>query len=353
METLRSPTPGSGEGPLGTERSLTSPLTRRTDPATRELFQDEVERAQERAGGARVIEERLAATASARRNARHAGFETYHADGGAHPASLRDESASSEAPVPPSPTPVDDRKFERTPIPTTPPSSAEAAAPSATATPSGAALSDSALSSAPSSATGPLTAVASGAASSPQGELAGVRGVGNATRGAGASEAPAPVAARSSSRGVTTKAQPTLPEPPDPSRAEHAASVLRQIRHRITGGSRHLNLELDPVELGRLSIHVAVRRERVAAIVRAESPETLELLERHLPELRSILADNGFETDGVELVLGFHGGEGRRDGAAARPRANTPKRELGTMQNTGAAASTPRRNTSEGIDTYA
>ncbi len=66
-------------------------------------------------------------------------------------------------------------------------------------------------------------------------------------------------------------------------------------------------IHLVPAELGRISIRITVKGGRITGEIRADSSETLERLEAHVPELRSILARNGFDT--TDLSLGRHGQE--------------------------------------------
>jgi hypothetical protein len=77
------------------------------------------------------------------------------------------------------------------------------------------------------------------------------------------------------------------------------------VRLHLAGGSREATLHLQPAWLGRVSIRVAVRDGRARAEVRAERPEALQALERHLPELRAALAARGFDERGLELDLGL------------------------------------------------
>lgn len=100
--------------------------------------------------------------------------------------------------------------------------------------------------------------------------------------------------------------------PPSSADLERAEAVLKQIKVSLHPKLRSANIQLNPAELGRLSIRLQVKDEGVHAVVRAESAETLAALERHLPELRSMLASQGFE--GAEFDLGMANG-GREQGA--------------------------------------
>ena len=84
---------------------------------------------------------------------------------------------------------------------------------------------------------------------------------------------------------------------------ERADAVLRQVKVSLKPGLRAANLQLHPAELGRITIRLRVQDDGVQAVLRAESEATLATLERHLPELRAILAQQGFA--GAEFDLGL------------------------------------------------
>jgi hypothetical protein len=130
-----------------------------------------------------------------------------------------------------------------------------------------------------------------------------------------------------------------------------AQRVLEQLRVALTSGTRHLSLELVPPELGRLSIHVALRRGRVSAIVRSESAVTHELLESHVPELRALLARAGLAADDVELRLGFGQHERRPAAPPAPPRAPSARPDRPTAVQDVARSSAPAQVGA--VDTYA
>jgi flagellar hook-length control protein FliK len=86
---------------------------------------------------------------------------------------------------------------------------------------------------------------------------------------------------------------------------DRAAEILKQIRLRFSPELRQATIHLAPPELGRVSIHLTLEDRRLTAAVRSERPETLEVLGRHLPELRAALASHGIEAEQFELALGF------------------------------------------------
>lgn len=121
--------------------------------------------------------------------------------------------------------------------------------------------------------------------------------------------APAPAAAPASGSGPAPAARaaagaPKAPPPPaeDPERVQ---AVFRELRLHVAPGTRHAVIQLQPAELGRITVRITVRGSRVTGEVRAESEETLRILEAHAPELRATLAQSGFDT--TDLSLARHG----------------------------------------------
>ncbi len=314
-----------------------------------------MERAVERRGGEKALEERAEGFHRARREERHADFEDYREGRPTRPRA-REESRGDEpaviAPAPsapavatPSPVIGDGAPAGSPPAPLpaggpapqgpTAPTALPAPPPSAPVPPGQAPTGAVASSGAPGAA--PVSAAVSGA--DPGAPLASVEG----DRARAAATPPA--------------TRPASPGPaPEPALIEQAAEVLRQLRAHLSPGLQRVLVHLSPPELGRMAIQVSLRKGRLDAVVRAESPQTLELLERHAPELRAMLAQEGIEAESLELHLGL-GGEraGGRDATDA-PRADeTARREPEPIhpgaedRREGASLSTRE----DGIDTYA
>jgi hypothetical protein len=100
---------------------------------------------------------------------------------------------------------------------------------------------------------------------------------------------------------------------------------------------------------------MALHDGRVSAVVRAESPQTLELLERHLPELRAVLAERGVETGSVELELASDGRPGERRGHAAAGRrvARVASSPVERVADESRSPSPSRTSIDGSVDTYA
>ncbi len=144
---------------------------------------------------------------------------------------------------------------------------------------------------------------------------------------------------------------------PDPKLIEHAEKVLRQIRVNLHPGMKEITLNLNPVDLGRLSIDLRVGEGGLTAVVRAESKETLELLKHQAPELRAVLAQQGIETEQMEFKLAFDASGSQQGGASeeafqSKPRAHRAK-EPSVSPPTSPAPRVSNHRDDGGIDTLA
>jgi len=151
---------------------------------------------------------------------------------------------------------------------------------------------------------------------------------------------------------VQPKAGPVPPPPPSPS-PEQAANVLRQFRLHLTPGMRQATIQLQPAALGRISIRITLRNGEARTEIRAESAETLEALERHVPELRAALQNQGLETGDLELNLGF-GQESSDTSRPSKDRTGAQDIHNDGPEATLASDAITRKLLSEtGVDTYA
>lgn len=83
---------------------------------------------------------------------------------------------------------------------------------------------------------------------------------------------------------------------------EVTGQVAVQIKKAIGQGADHIKIQLKPAELGRVEVKLEVTEDgRAMAIVSAERPETLDLLQRDASGLRQALQDAGLSTDSNSL----------------------------------------------------
>lgn len=149
----------------------------------------------------------------------------------------------------------------------------------------------------------------------------------------------------------TAELAPPPAPPADPARA---AEILRQVRLQIVPELKSAVIELAPAELGRVSIELEFDSRAVVARVRAEQPEALSALQRHLPELRASLTRQGIETHRFEFALGFQDGQRGREanhGSRRTPRITTTTEATTSVVR--GAAPLARAIAAGGVDTYA
>lgn len=90
--------------------------------------------------------------------------------------------------------------------------------------------------------------------------------------------------------------------------------VMMQLQKGAEGKLEKISIQLDPASLGKVDIEFDVAEDgRVKAIIRAERPETLELLKQDSSTIENLLAEAGLETaeDGLAFDLRQQNDEGR------------------------------------------
>jgi len=145
----------------------------------------------------------------------------------------------------------------------------------------------------------------------------------DATPGADAQRAPAApeTVARTSEAAQSGAAEAPPEQPRAPLDSERAAEVLRQVRLRFSPELRQAVIQLEPRELGRISIKISVVRGVVRTELRAENASALEALERHAPELQAALERVGLGGGSFALQLGFDGSPSQHASAGEQQRA--------------------------------
>lgn len=104
---------------------------------------------------------------------------------------------------------------------------------------------------------------------------------------------------------------------------ERAADILRQVRVQLSPHINEAHIQLQPLELGRISIRVSVEEGRMRTVVRAEKQEALDAIQTHLPELRAALRQQGIESQDFQLSLGLDQ-RSQKNGDDKPARANKP-----------------------------
>ncbi len=107
---------------------------------------------------------------------------------------------------------------------------------------------------------------------------------------------------------------PALPQLP---RLSALDQIAVDIKKAIAAGKDQITINLKPAELGRIEVKLDVGEDGlVSAQVRADRPETLELLQRDARGLERALQDAGLRADPGTLSFGLRG-ENRPDGQNA------------------------------------
>ncbi|HWD28069.1 MAG TPA: flagellar hook-length control protein FliK [Rhizomicrobium sp.] len=129
--------------------------------------------------------------------------------------------------------------------------------------------------------------------------------VGNAIAAATAAQQ----ASAATTTGAATKisAQLQIAHPPATSTAD-PASLAFTIASKSQDGAKHFDIRLDPVELGRIDVHLAVDDAgKAQATLSVEKPQTLELLQKDSGHLERALKDSGFDLGQSGLSFSLKG----------------------------------------------
>ena len=86
----------------------------------------------------------------------------------------------------------------------------------------------------------------------------------------------------------------------------HEEEIIHQLTQRFQISSKNLdsriNLKLHPAELGELKIDLTVKEGSIRANVVAQSQHTLEILEKNIPKLKTMLESQGFTVDEISVT---------------------------------------------------
>ncbi len=86
----------------------------------------------------------------------------------------------------------------------------------------------------------------------------------------------------------------------------HEEDVLRQLTERFQVSNKQMdsriNLKLHPAELGELKIDLTVKEGSIRANIVAQSNHTLDILQKNIPKLRTLLENQGFTIDQISVT---------------------------------------------------
>lgn len=114
---------------------------------------------------------------------------------------------------------------------------------------------------------------------------------------AAAGTGPTPAAANS----PPVTAALTLPSGQVVAESQVFGQVLAGLRVGASRNSSSISLKLNPEELGEVKLEMVVEKDRVRAMIQAQSQQVQEVLERHLPRLREAFQQQGLKLEEVQV----------------------------------------------------
>ena len=120
-----------------------------------------------------------------------------------------------------------------------------------------------------------------------------------------------------------------------------SAELAQNMREQATGaGARQLILEMEPDELGKISIKVGAKKDEISVEAMAQSADTKAALMSHAPDLRQDLKDQGLVLDKFMVDV-----NGEKSGGGNYPEGNKAKSKTAQTAKTAGVGSirTPAR----------
>lgn len=96
-------------------------------------------------------------------------------------------------------------------------------------------------------------------------------------------------------------AKTARPQTPGPLAGQVLSQVEKGMLSAFNDGTKRLELQLNPLELGAVSVLLTSRNGEVSALLRPERPETASLLMQQLADLRADLEQQGLKVDRVDV----------------------------------------------------
>ena len=114
-----------------------------------------------------------------------------------------------------------------------------------------------------------------------------------------------------SQNGNTASTNTTAPIVQKPIAQPATNQVFVQLTKAVQNGQNKITIQLRPEELGRVEVKLDIGGDgRVKAMVMADKPETLDLLQKDSRVLERALQEAGLKTDNNSLSFNLHGKEG-------------------------------------------
>jgi flagellar hook-length control protein FliK len=107
--------------------------------------------------------------------------------------------------------------------------------------------------------------------------------------------------------GMTPPAQSQAPATPQNAAAAfaHRREIFSQVEQgllrQLADGARRMTLQLNPAELGQLTLVISVKGGEVRALIRAENPETTAALSEQMGQLKTALEEQGLKVAQLDV----------------------------------------------------
>ena len=119
-------------------------------------------------------------------------------------------------------------------------------------------------------------------------------------------------------QGAAAAAAMRAPGSPMPAARAAFEQIAVNIQRAAAAGTDRIQIRLQPPELGRVNVRLEVNRDqRLRAVILAEKPETLDLLQRDVRQLQRALQMAGLQADTASLEFGLRGGNSDAGGFGA------------------------------------
>lgn len=118
----------------------------------------------------------------------------------------------------------------------------------------------------------------------------------------------------------------TLPSGQVVAESQVFGQVLAGLRVGASRNSSSISLKLNPEELGEVKLEMVVEKDRVRAMIQAQSQQVQEVLERHLPRLREAFQQQGLKLEEVQVQVDSRQQENPRGFFQEQRQGSSPSR---------------------------
>jgi len=116
-----------------------------------------------------------------------------------------------------------------------------------------------------------------------------------------------------------------------------SAELVQNMREQVTGaGARQLVLDMEPDELGKISLKVGAKKDEISVVAQTQSVDAREALMKNSPELRQDMKDQGLVLDKFTVDV-----NGEKSGGGNYPEGNKAANKFNPPSKIAGAGSSP------------